>query len=112
MGYGISKSEEISSDSTDTFEVVVNNNARSYQIFVKTDQLLTSGYLNVKALNSTNDRYQDVITKDGRIAKISLTEPDSMLIVGNSINSFKFTPVDLESGKSYQVFVENLGVWQ
>lgn len=111
MSYGTSKSGPISSDNTDPFEIVLNNNADIFNIAVKPLAEFTSGHLLIEASNIHTGVYEPIYCRDGRATKIYLATPRTVLLKHNSLHKLRITPVDLDAGKSYEVIVENLSSW-
>lgn len=111
MSYGAPTSERISSDSTDAFEITVNNNADIFNILAKPLDTFTSGYVTIEVLNTFNNIYEPVINQDGKTTKIYMSSPRAVRLQHVSLNKVRFTPAEMDAGKSYQMIVENLSSW-
>lgn len=111
MSYGSTVTDPISSDSLDSFEIVLNNNADIFNILAKPSESFTSGYVTIEALNSFNNIYEPVVNQDGTFAKIFMSAPQAVRIQHVSLNKVRFTPAGMDAGKSYQIIVENLSSW-
>ena len=111
MSYGISESEIISSDSSSPFTLSVNNNADIFNILLKPLAGEFQGKLYVEVKNDANDVWEKVYDRSGEESYIGCSSPNAILLKHVSVNEIRFTPSGMESGKSYQVFVENLSSW-
>ena len=108
MADRLKKSGIISSDSTEPFEVPVNNNGELFNITLKPSEAFAGGYLFIEVKSPRNEIWEQVYTGDGRFTRINFEMPTSVLLNLRSVNAFRFTPVNLDAGKSYEVFIENM----
>lgn len=108
MADRVAKSGVISSDSTDAFEVPVNNNGELFNVTVKLSEAFVGGRLYLQVKSPRNDIWESVYTGDGRVRHIDFIRPRSVLLNLRSVNAFRFIPQDLDTGKSYEVFIENM----
>lgn len=111
MSYGLSESEVISSDSVESFTLSLNNNADIFNILLKPLDGVFQGSLYIEVKNALNDVWEPVYDVSGEETFIDCSAPEAVLLKHTSLNEVRFTPSDMESGKTYQVLVENLSSW-
>lgn len=89
------------------FELLVNNNAGTFQIMLETNEVFTQGYIIVQA-ETRNGVVETVYTNFGNSSTIQMVNPQIVIVDGFNIRSFWFTPVNIDENLGYNIKILNL----
>lgn len=88
------------------FEISVNNNYESYQVYVQVLSGDASGYLTIEGSTPYTQAYSFVRTNHGTKSKIRIDSADILAIKDFRLSALRFTPNGITNGVEIEVTIE------